>query len=64
MIFMLFLQNIIFSIYTFFYPYRVLKKPSLPAEFISRQELRQAIESPIIVHYLGRRNVLGEREIP
>ena len=37
----------------FFYPYRVLKKLSLPAEFISRQELREAIESPIIVHYLG-----------
>ena len=53
MIFMLFLQNIISSIIYFFYPYRVLKKLSLPAEFISRQELREAIENPIIVHYLG-----------
>ena len=41
-----------FNIY-FFYPYKVLKKLSFPAEFISKQELQESIKDPVIVHYLG-----------
>ena len=35
------------------YPYRILKRLSLPADFISKNEFLEIKKSPSIIHYLG-----------